>query len=405
MTQAWYRELNLFGEHIVYFHNGLNNMKNKLYQRLFFVVVIAVLSSRVQAAEPIPAPLDVQRLAGNGIDLEVQKQDAATRVQLVCDGEVLASSASVAELQAKKASPRTVLDFSNLGYKPLKAEPLPNRSRWLVPVAINDKACKLLLDTGADFIILKAWAPEYLGLTTRPSDIVAKAANSICPLVTGESSFKIGNVAILKQHLRAVKLTGKETDRPATITAPPYCGELGLNVFRALGIAIDIRQHTLWIPSDPSACIAPVMGRNGILGIPLRRTVKSGHMLLEGRVGDRQLRMVIDSGSEASWLFQDSAEAMKLPLIDVKVIVNGTSDLNSRSKQGTLSNVWFGHVMLPKLPFLSLPLKEIHELLNEGETSPVDGIIGADVLEQGGSVIDVAADRIYFTGNTSVDGV
>ena len=79
-------------------------------------------------------------------------------------------------------------------------------------------------------------------------------------------------------------------------------------------------------------------------------------------------------------------------------LIFGTSGRNSCFKQGILSNVWFGHVSLPQLPVLSLPLKEIYDLLTEGEIKPVDGIIGADVLDQGGGFIDVAADRIYFTG-------
>ena len=46
------------------------------------------------------------------------------------------------------------LDLASLGYQPLELESNSRHSRWVVPVEINGKACKLLLDTGSDFIIL-----------------------------------------------------------------------------------------------------------------------------------------------------------------------------------------------------------------------------------------------------------
>ena len=299
------------------------------------------------------------------------------------------------------------VNLSVLSYQPVKLEPNNRRSRWLVPVTINGKSCKLLLDTGADFIILSSWAPKFLGVTTKPTTIQAMTVGGTRKLVVGESSLKLGTTTIAKQHLRAIApgndldipdLKKKESSSTDTSLAP-NCGVMGLNALRGLGVALDIRRHTLWIPADPATRVAAAMSRLHAASIPIKRTVKSGHMVIEGKVGDRKLRMILDSGAERTVLFGATAEAMKLPLTKGNALIDGANDANRRPMQGVLTNVTFGEASLPQLPVMVVPLKEITRVLSDGESSPIDGIIGADVHEHGGGIIDVAANTLYLTGN------
>jgi predicted aspartyl protease len=294
------------------------------------------------------------------------------------------------------AGARRALDLGALGYQPLELESNLRRSRWLVPVEINGKSCKLLLDTGSDFIMLRTWAPEFLGVPTSPTHIQAMTVGGARKIVVGESSLKLGTAAIARQHLRAMA----QGDAPPSAKAvSPECGSLGLSALRGLGVALDIRGHTLWVPADPATRVAPAMSGLQAAAIPITRTVKSGHMVIEGKGGDRKIRMVLDSGAERTVLSKASAEAMKLPLTEATTLVAGASDANHKPMQGLLTNVTFGETSLPRLPVMVLPLKEVFDALSDGEASPIDGIIGADVLEQAGGIIDVAAGTLYLTGS------
>ena len=293
------------------------------------------------------------------------------------------------------------MDLAPLGYAPLKLEANRRRSRWLVPAAINGKPCKLLLDTGADFVILDSWAPAYLDVATRPSGIKAMTVGGARDLVVGESSFSLAAATVSQQHLRAFA----QGDRPpAATTTSPLCGNLGLNALRGLGVALDIRRHTLWIPGDPTTRVASAMARIGASAIPIKRTSRSGHMFIEGKAGTRDIRMVIDSGAERSVLSSSTAEAMKLALKESNAMIADAETANRHPKLGVLKDVVFGQAQLPQLPVMVIPLTAVFDALSDGEAAPIDGIIGADVLEQGGGIIDVAANALYLTGNATAPG-
>lgn len=295
------------------------------------------------------------------------------------------------------AKPENATTFESLGYHALKLEPNARRSRWLVPVSINGKPCKLLLDTGADFIILESWVAERFGLSTKPTDIQAQSVEGTTKLVIADAPLLVGGSTIASQRF----LARAEGDAPPEPTAEsPLCGLLGLSALRALGVALDIHNHTLWIPQDPKTRAAPAMNALKAATIPLGRTGRSGHLLAFATAGGRPLRLVIDSGAERSVLSRRTAEAMKLKLTESQTLIDGADNANKRPKEAVLLNVRLGQALVTRLPVLVLPLEEVFKSLGEGGRYHVDGILGADILEQRGGVIDVAADSLYLTENS-----
>ena len=73
-----------------------------------------------------------------------------------------------------------------------------------------------------------------------------------------------------------------------------------------MGVTFDVRGHTLWIPTNPATRVAPAMSGIHAAAIPIKRTAKSKHMVIEGKAGDRNIRMVLDSGAERTILSQAS---------------------------------------------------------------------------------------------------
>jgi predicted aspartyl protease len=298
--------------------------------------------------------------------------------------------------QSKSAQSGKAPTFESLGYQAVKMEPNARQSRWLVPVSINGKPCKLVLDTGADFIILASWAPQCFGLSAKPTNIQAQSVGGTSKLVIADAPLLIGGTTIARQRFHA---RAEGDDPPAPGAESPTCGLLGLNGLRVLGVALDIRNHTLWIPQNPKTRAAPVMNALNAATIPLGRTERSGHMLAFATSGDRPLRLVIDSGAERSVLSLRTAEAMKLKLTESQIMIGGADDANKRPKEAVLPNVRLGQALLTRVPVLVLPLEEVFKSLGAGSRYHVDGILGADVLARRGGVIDLAADLLYLARN------
>jgi predicted aspartyl protease len=303
--------------------------------------------------------------------------------------------------QPKSAQSGKAPTFESLGYQAVKMEPNARQSRWLVPVSINGKPCKLALDTGADFIILASWAPQHFGLSAKPTDIQAQSAGGTFKLVIADAPMLIGGTTIARQRFHA---RAEGDDPPPPGAESPTCGLLGLNGLRALGVALDIRNHTLWIPKDPKTRSAPVMKALRAATIPLGRTERSGHLLAFATADGRPLRLVIDSGAERSVLSLRTAEAMKLKLANSPITIGGADDANKRPKEAVLPNVRLGQALLPRIPVLVLPLEEVFQSLGAGSRYHVDGILGADVLAKRGGVIDLAADLLYLAEDETPAG-
>lgn len=294
--------------------------------------------------------------------------------------------------QTKRTQTPKAPTFESLGYQAVKLEANARQSRWLVPVSINGKPGKLVLDTGADFIMLASWAPQYFGLSAKPTHIQAQSVGGISKLVIADAPLQIGGATIANQRFHA---RAEGDAPPAAGTENPACGLLGLNGLRALGVALDVRNHTLWIPQDPKTRAAPVMKALNAATIPLGRTEQSGHLMAFATSDGRPLRLVIDSGAERSVLSLRTASAMKLKLADSQVTISGADEANKRPKESVLKNVRLGQALVPRIPVLVLPLEEVFNHLGTGSRYHVDGILGADVLAKQNGVIDLAADMLY----------
>jgi predicted aspartyl protease len=295
--------------------------------------------------------------------------------------------------QTKSTQTGEAPTFESLGYQAVKLEANARQSRWLVPVSINDKPGKLVLDTGADFIMLASWAPQHFGLSAKPTHIQAQSVGGVSKLVIADAPLQIGGATIAKQRFHA---RAEGDAPPAAGTENPTCGLLGLNGLRALGVALDVRNHTLWIPQDPKTRAAPVMNVLNAATVPLGRTQQSGHLLAFATSDGRPLRFVIDSGAERSVLSLRSASAMKLKLTDSHITISGADDANKRPKESVLKDVRLGQSLIPRIPVLVLPLEEVFTHLGTGSRYHVDGILGADVLAKQNGVIDLAADMLYL---------
>lgn len=111
--------------------------------------------------------------------------------------------------------------------------------------------------------------------------------------------------------------------------------------------------------------------------------------------------MILDTGAEVTVLSAARAETLKLPLSKSNARFAGADAANRTPMRATLPDVAFGKAAMPRLPVMVLPLKQVFKIIGEGEAKPIDGILGADVLERGGAIFDIAADTLYLTGGKS----
>lgn len=130
--------------------------------------------------------------------------------------------------------------------------------------------------------------------------------------------------------------------------------------------------------------------------IRLKKT-KTNHFELKAKVNGKKGRFIIDTGASNSCLGLDEIELfeLKTEASDHKATGAGTAEIDTQlAKHNTLDIDGF---KIKKVHFVLLDLTHINAALVKQNAKPVNGIIGADVLERSKAVIDYHKKRLYLS--------
>lgn len=137
------------------------------------------------------------------------------------------------------------------------------------------------------------------------------------------------------------------------------------------------------------------MSSRGYTRVPLSR-LPTGHFSITGTAGDISLDMILDTGASHTVLDVERAARFGVETEDRGNRATGVGLSSQSVESGRLDDVEIGPVRFDTLRVSVLDLSQVNRVLRGLGNSPVDGIIGADVLMAREAVIDYGMLNVYL---------
>jgi len=125
------------------------------------------------------------------------------------------------------------------------------------------------------------------------------------------------------------------------------------------------------------------------------KTIASGHHVLKAEINGKKGLFILDTGASNSVIDTNRAKKFKLKLKETEHKATGAGtgeiDINTTGKNKLKIGKW----KRDKMRFVTMDLSHINIALELVEVE-VDGIIGADVLHEGGGIIQYDKDLLFL---------
>ncbi len=137
------------------------------------------------------------------------------------------------------------------------------------------------------------------------------------------------------------------------------------------------------------------LNQNGYVQIPLSRS-GVGHFHTDGMLNDRQISVLIDTGASSTIFSFDLASQMNLPMAKLQMFGGGAGAAQMEIHQIHEARFLIGAVTPKVRALLTMDLSHVNQALALKGSSPVDAVLGADILEAHSAVIDYGSSSLYL---------
>lgn len=139
------------------------------------------------------------------------------------------------------------------------------------------------------------------------------------------------------------------------------------------------------------------LGRKGYTRIPLTRS-GVGHFHAEGRLDGRPVSVLVDTGAGSTVFSLALARELNLSLSKLSMYGGGAGAARLEVHRIEAARFAIGGVE-PKLrALLAMDLSHVNEAAALRGSSPIEVVLGADVLEAHAAVIDYGSSSLYLSG-------
>jgi predicted aspartyl protease len=135
--------------------------------------------------------------------------------------------------------------------------------------------------------------------------------------------------------------------------------------------------------------------KRNYIAVPLTLTA-THHLEVMARINGISGRFILDTGASNSCVGLDKIEHFKLISKASEVKAAGAGATDMETQLSTKNTLKIGGWKKKKIKIILFNLEHINEALTSHDALPVDGIIGADVLEKGRAVIDYQTTTLYL---------
>ena len=283
------------------------------------------------------------------------------------------------------------------GYKavPVHYGPL---NKMIMSVNINGQPANLLVDTGANQIILDASVAESLGV--RPSQHrltyigLTEINGQLFPvgfaqsLTAGSMNFGSSPVALRNSS------TGGGFSNRVEAGNPGIDGVLGLNILLRHKAVINCRTKFIFFKVDQSLQVhlASVALLEKFTKVPLRREengVLTAPCSIHGQAG----RLVVDTGGFVTTFNEATVKSLGISLESTRASARFTSGVRRPISMGQFNDLIIGDFKVPAAKFGVAMLPNF--VLAQGNRRSV-GILGMDLLYKARAIIDFDSMSLFL---------
>lgn len=266
------------------------------------------------------------------------------------------------------------------------------KNSFLLPVQIQGRTVKLLLDTGAVNAYLHTDAVDRLGLVGDRSGF--KESTDAGGRKRTLETLRFPNVQVGPVRLGFLDVLLLRVDGPS-VKEHRGDGLVGLPFLIVTRALLDFPGPCLWLPTEEGAQerMADVMRAKGFSTCQIRG--RNCKMLVPGRIAGTECDLMIDSGAELTILDRGQLKSRRIQFTETRAYMVGVHGSRSRAALIRVpSFVLGGQPILDEVVAAEVDLSS----LQRGGEPPVMGLIGYELLCFHSAVIDCGKGRLFLRG-------
>lgn len=140
------------------------------------------------------------------------------------------------------------------------------------------------------------------------------------------------------------------------------------------------------------------LNQSGYIRILLYRS-GVGHFHTNGLLNDRQISVLVDTGASNTVFSLDLALQMNLPVTKLSMFGGGAGAAQLEIHQIREAQFLLGDIKPKVSTLLTMDLSHVNQALAIRNSSPIDAVLGTDVLEAHSAVIDYGSSSLYLKMN------
>ncbi|MDY7394485.1 retropepsin-like aspartic protease [Aureibaculum sp. 2210JD6-5] len=126
------------------------------------------------------------------------------------------------------------------------------------------------------------------------------------------------------------------------------------------------------------------------------KKIATNHFEIKAKINGVKGRFILDTGASNSCVGFDEIEKFNLKTEDSEHKAAGAGPEEIDTQISKKNKIEIGDFKIKKVPLVLIDLSHINNALTKQEAKPVNGIIGADVLEEGNAIIDYKKRKLYL---------
>ena len=126
------------------------------------------------------------------------------------------------------------------------------------------------------------------------------------------------------------------------------------------------------------------------------RVTKTNHLMINGSINGVKGKFILDTGASNSCVDFDNVGLFKLTAADSKTRAAGAGAIGMFTQVAHENTLKIGRWKFDDFNLVVFDLSHVNAALKQHKASPVQGIIGADVLLEGKAIVDYHNHYLYL---------
>ncbi|WP_066223478.1 retropepsin-like aspartic protease family protein [Formosa haliotis] len=126
------------------------------------------------------------------------------------------------------------------------------------------------------------------------------------------------------------------------------------------------------------------------------KLTKTNHFEIKASINGKKGVFILDTGASSSCVDFDAIENFNLKVKDSEIKAAGAGAINMTTQLSKKNNIKIGKWKKDKVALILFNMTHVNTALVNHNSTPVDGIIGADILKKGKGIIDYDRKYLYL---------